>query len=62
MNVASLELCKELYELSDWDGTHLNWANYRGNEWRISHGNHAAAGSIPAYDLSFLICKSRATV
>lgn len=68
MQVASLELCKELYELSGWDDTHyihsdddiksvavLNYnAKYQyGELW----DDVEEAGSVPAYDLGYLLRK-----
>jgi len=47
MNTASLELSKELYELSGW-GTDL--------EWR-SDSTTDISGAYPAYDLGFLLRK-----
>jgi len=43
MNVASLELCKELYELSGWDDLDLSFQPERGN--------------CPRYDLGYLLRK-----
>lgn len=48
MNVASLELCKELYELSGW-GAELN-------DWRSNSGT-VISGAYPAYDLGYLLRK-----
>lgn len=45
MNVASLPLCKELYELSGWDGV----TQY--------HSVADAPDNIPAYDLGYLLRK-----
>lgn len=49
MNVALLELCRELYELSGWgDGSDMNklkWLDYY-DDW-----------SVPAYDLGYLLRK-----
>lgn len=61
-DVASLELCKELYELSGWnntffwresgpDGEYLRW-----NE--PNHGlNRMRENGVPAYDLGYLLRK-----
>lgn len=57
MNVASLELCKELYELSGWDDGslqdyyHLD-KNGKGTAWRKEVDR-----TIPAYPLGFLLRK-----
>lgn len=69
MNTASLELCKELYELSKWEDPSY-WWNYDGRtsapngetdyRWYLepkklpSHKSHY---SHPAYDLGYLIRK-----
>src|SRR6185312_17054695 len=59
MNVASLDLCKELYELSGWD-------SYSGCDWLPDkHGHYELRGGpwydknprIPAYDLGYLLRK-----
>lgn len=62
MSVASLELCKELYELSEWDDTSYHYAN-----GILEHGIDTAfkkyaieekyPGYCPAYDLSYLLRK-----
>jgi len=66
MNVASLELCKELYEVSGWEPDRV--ANYislyvlfAGKEW--IHGKYLREmrrGDIPAYDLGYLLRKLQA--
>jgi hypothetical protein len=54
MSVATIELCKELYELSGWDRTDYWW--YRvGDQWY----SDAHKGTIPAYDLDYLTDKLR---
>lgn len=66
MNVASLELCKELHELSGWDDTPI----VRGDSWNegLSLGfgvwsrDHLMEGIVegdisPAYDLSYLLMR-----
>jgi hypothetical protein len=54
MNVASLELCKELYELSGWQAT----AKYRKNGFLVTWGYMRLKGSeTPAYDLGYLMRK-----
>lgn len=67
MNVASLELCKELYELSGWDDTYLEWRFASSNDtmfprsWVINaqqkNGKHITEKDIPAYDLGYLLRK-----
>jgi hypothetical protein len=49
MNVASLELCKELYELSGWDDA----------EWRLIPDKDTRLGCrrVPAYPIGYLIQK-----
>jgi hypothetical protein len=60
MNVASLELCEELSELSDWrESKSLAakvWCRNGIGEWMVEtayHGVHP--GQIQAYDLGYLI-------
>lgn len=69
MNVASLELCKELHELSGWVKT--SWLYFkapsRANSWSLitSEGYWEAVkahsgnelDTIPAYDLGYLLRK-----
>jgi hypothetical protein len=69
MNVASLELCRELYELSGWDKT--DYVHYRapykaatwyeGNAdvyWKMVRENSGInLESFPAYDLGYLLWK-----
>lgn len=64
-NVASLELCRELYELSGWGDTEHHW----WPDWWTSGGKATAnikpidldpkieADLIPAYDLGYLVRK-----
>lgn len=54
MNVASLENCKALYEVSRWDDTERRWGTYSGSTDRyvttlITHND------CPAYDLSYVL-------
>lgn len=64
MQVASLELCKELYELSEWDGTQLvhDYSSgtivYYPSPVAAYHINDTLPyENIPAYDLSYLLRK-----
>ncbi len=67
MNVASLELCKELYELSGWDDTHaFYYEHYDGialkfNDQGAYNGQVESfsrdAWNTPAYDLGYLLRK-----
>lgn len=63
MNVASLELCKELYELSGWPSELLIWSarsidgKRRGKHRVIVDQNKQATDSYPAYDLGYLLRK-----
>lgn len=63
MNVASLELCKELYELSGWDYTGLCYAENKQG-WFLESGNvfdnygaEKQWGCVAAYDLGYLMRK-----
>jgi hypothetical protein len=63
MDRASLELCKELYELSGWDGTEAKYVNAAHNdpqEYTQLVGDIDGGGYyrvIPAYDLGYLLRK-----
>lgn len=54
MNVASLEFCKELYELSGWDGTYFL---YTKNGRVSTVASMFAHKPTPAYDLGYLLRK-----
>lgn len=60
MHVASLELCKELYELSGWDDTdytyYINAGEYSG---QVCHRSEVfdKDGNMPAYDIGYLLRK-----
>lgn len=58
MNVASLELTKELYELSGWgwDKKHARFETYTNHP-----ADNNAYGAYPAYDLGFLLRKIYST-
>lgn len=51
MNVANLELCKELYELSGWETG--EWLNAP----RTTPTGLVTAGRVPTYDLGYLLRK-----
>lgn len=56
MNVAPLELCKELYELSGWGDTEWQYTGtLHGLAYKPMNANDTAA--IPAYDLGYLLRK-----
>ena len=62
MNVASLELCKELYELSGWDNTYFNYAEHEldGNivlPYHRDSENSSKWFECPAYTLGYLLRK-----
>lgn len=66
MNTASLDLCKELYELSGWDVTvDKTWINYRnvGNNQYFQmvtnefYSEKDETHICPAYDLGYLLRK-----
>jgi hypothetical protein len=65
VNTASLELCKELYELSGW-GNHDKWEDQANFYW-VQDGGDLSVGykhqldgypiRFPAYDLGYLLRK-----
>lgn len=62
MNVASLELCKELYELSGWGEAYLYYYRDMDDNWRTAHTDYPlmigfGAYNWPAYDLDYLLLK-----
>ncbi|HET6924843.1 MAG TPA: hypothetical protein VFH39_03380 [Candidatus Saccharimonadales bacterium] len=59
MNVASLELCKELYELSGWSLATSKWYESWGDsDWSIADKyNPNCPENYPAYDLGYLLRK-----
>lgn len=62
MHVASLELCKELHELSGWRDTELIYARNGYYEPTVAKAGHPELGhdwafECPAYDLGFLLRK-----
>jgi hypothetical protein len=70
MNVASLELCRELYELSGWElpkSDFMKWVEYpEGTSalWAGSNPEHLdeVLASYPAYPLGYLLRKLPRTV
>lgn len=54
MSVASLELCRELYQLSGWDGTHFLYTK-SGKVSTIA--SMFSYKPLPAYDLGYLLRK-----
>lgn len=63
MNVASLELSKELYELSGWKDTSFSWASVIDKTVaykplvRATIGSNSAWHEDPAYDLGYMLRK-----
>ena len=57
MNVASLELSRELYELSGWDDTEGVWANARQEQPDYATSSVFKKGEHPAYELGYLLRK-----
>lgn len=64
MNVASLELCKELYKLSGWEDTSFAWVDSEHKPTRTKHISKLSVTNAseltymaPAYDLGYLLRK-----
>lgn len=58
MNVASLENCKELYELSGWDETDKTWNSFHGDPPEVVFTNRSIGTILhPAYNLGYLLRK-----
>lgn len=59
MNVASLELCKELHRLSGWDGTEKSWTYYPNQKkWLLTQPRFfSKLEHIPGYSLAYLLYK-----
>lgn len=55
MNVASLELCKKLYELSKWNIP--LWINKDGRQTWYDYKDDGTHNWAPAYDLGYLCTK-----
>jgi hypothetical protein len=63
MNVASLELCKELYELSGWiKADDWGFRKYSAKGIAMNYGSRLGKYEIPAYDLGYLLRKLPKTV
>lgn len=66
MNVASLENCKKLYELSGWEDAYA-WWNFSDDApeedptpkrtWYLQYGSDGWGARCPAYDLGYLLRK-----
>jgi hypothetical protein len=66
VNVASLELCSELYELSGWGSQEFWWTEvadypFDRNKW-IAHNQGNIPRKYPAYDLGYLLRKLPAMI
>lgn len=64
MNVASLELCKELFGLSGWADFDNWWINVYGEDWKVMDAgpkglppDEPGDTYIPAYALGYLLRK-----
>lgn len=57
MNVASLKLCKELYEVSGWDGTHKHYGKMESGNYIATCGLFEKHQECPAYDAGYLLRK-----
>lgn len=57
MNVCSLELAKELYELSGWRDAHAHWVEDDGWYIEYPHPHYSNGLYLPAYDLGYLLRK-----
>lgn len=58
MNVTSLELCKELYEVSGWKDTTYSYVdNEEGIFYSSPTPREYLSGPLPAYDMGFLFRK-----
>lgn len=55
-DVVSLDLSRELYELSGWDGTGQWYVSYSGEGWELKpYLDQEALDEAPAYSLGYLI-------
>lgn len=58
MNVASLELCKELYELSEWDESRDRYYPNKRPELQVGpFQGKLPSTAVPAYTLGYLLRK-----
>lgn len=60
MNVASLELCKELYELSGWNIGEFAWASWNNEDkvlYEMGGWDERVDWLCPAYTLGYLLRK-----
>lgn len=62
MNVASLKLCRELYELSGWSAPQKYWVLMVSGDWKAVNKDTTVEVEInrsiyPAYDLGYLLRK-----
>jgi hypothetical protein len=58
MNVVSLDLCRELYDLSDWNETEKWYGTGYGDEdWAVGIYDPNVPDCLPAYDLGYLLRK-----
>lgn len=57
MNVASLELCKELYELSGWETNETEYWTTSIENYVSLPTNRIGSKICPAYDLGYLLRK-----
>lgn len=63
MNVASLDLCKRLYELSGWDDVNATWQDFGTDQFPlfqvVTNERMSVGGGMefPAYDLGYLLRK-----
>lgn len=55
--VASHGLCRQLYGLSEWKDTEHSWYRdwLRKNEWCVIAMGQTDEGTIPAYDIGYLL-------
>jgi hypothetical protein len=62
MNVASLDLCRELYDLSGWNETDKWYGTWYGDEdWAVGVYDPNVPDCYPAYDLGDLLRRLPAT-
>ncbi len=64
MHAASLELCKELYEVSNWRGLDYIWCpEFHSGSWNVIYNpSPSLIGTYPAYDLGYLLRKLPAII